>query len=239
MNAHPCHLIASALPPKLMPEPPCATIEGLCAVTGNIGPCLPRKLVILDTNTDGYLFVEPTSQLVHVDVYTSWAFGTLKEGAKKVTCPERQSCWWTDGREFKRLMKKTEMRPYVLEGSPTTPWAMWITTSYKKHGSVRTKANSSHRGVIGFDDLMVDVSNKTRVHEYWYKMRAAQNSGIQRPLIEKLDIKPAYMQKIGWKLWKDFEDWAKVRSRSPLYKLVCYLLPSMEEIQEGFSYDPT
>jgi hypothetical protein len=50
-------------------------------------------------------------------------------------------------------------------------------------------------------------------------------------LIERLDIAPGYMAKIGWRVWRDFESWARPRMRSPLYEFMTYLLPSKEELK--------
>lgn len=230
MTPHACHLVAAAVPEAMLPALPCAPVEGLCAVTGVQGPCLPRSAVISDANCDAYLFAAPASPLVSVAVYTAWNFGTTKPGAKRQSCPERQSCWWCDGREFRQL-DKAAMRAIVLEGSPSTPWAMWVTTSYKKHGTIRTRVNRFGFGVIGFDERLVDCSRDWEVVEMWERLRAAQDAGIPRPLIEALDIAPGYMAKIGWRFWRDFERWARPLRLSPLYQFLTYLLPSQEELK--------
>jgi hypothetical protein len=52
-------------------------------------------------------------------------------------------------------------------------------------------------------------------------------------LIERLDIAPGYMAKIGWRVWRDFEAWARPRMLSPLYQFLTYLLPSQEELRHA------
>jgi hypothetical protein len=229
--SHACHLIASAIPERDRPALPRAPVEGLCAVTGTRGPCIPRGDVISDSNCDAFLFAAPASPVVHADVFIAWTFGDTKPGKKMASHPERQACWYCDGREF-RIMNKVAMRPIVLDGSPASPWAMWVTTSYKKHGSVRSPVNAATRGRVGFDEIVVDCTDAAAVADSWARLRAAQDAGIPRPLIETLDIAPAHMAKLGWRVWREFETWARPRLRSPLYALLTYLLPSQEELRE-------
>lgn len=231
MTSHACHLVAAAVPERDRPPLPCEPVEALCAVTGTAGPCLPREAAITESNCDSYLFASPTSRWVHVDVFISWNFGELKPGAKRKTCPERQACWWCGGDEFLTVTKPF-MRHIVLAGrSPTCPWAMWVTTSYKKHGTVRTPVNHSRWGRIGFDELVVDCSSEAEIGEYWRRLRGALDAGMPRPLIENLDCSPAFIAKLGWRVWRDFEAWARPRVRSPLYTFLTYLLPSREELK--------
>lgn len=227
---HACNLVAAAIPSAMRPALPCAPVDGLCAVTGAQGPCLPRSMVISDANCDAYLFAAPSSPLVSVDVFIAWNFGQTKPGGKRQTCPERQSCWFCDGREF-RSIDKAFMRRIAIDGSETRPWAMWITTSYKKHGTVRSPVNQRARGVVGFDELRVDCTDGPAVDATWARLCAAQYAGIPRPLIESLDISPGHMEKIGWRVWRNFEAWARPRRLSPLYRLLTYLLPSQEELK--------
>lgn len=229
---HTCHLVAAAVPRDRRPLPPRLPVNGLCAVTGTVGPCLPRDAVISSANNDSFLFVAPTSNLVHVDVFTAWNFGELKPGRTRQSCPERQACWWCDGKQFVE-MNKAAMRPIILDGSHATPWAMWVTTSYKKHGTIRSPLNHAPRGRIGFDEVVVDCSDADAVADTWSRLRAAQDAGIPRPLIEHLDIAPGYMAKIGWRTWRDFEQWAHPRRNSPLYRFLTYLLPSQEELKNA------
>jgi hypothetical protein len=233
---HTCHLIALAISEAERPSLPCKPIEAVCAVTGTHGLCLPREDVVSNANCDGFLFVNPTSAFVHVDVFTAWNFGETKEGNKRQTHPERQSCWYCNLHEF-RKMDKAAIRPIVLEGSLSSPWALWVTTSYKKHGSIRSPINHTRFGRVGFDEVIVDCSNNADVVSMWTRLRAAQSVGIPRPLIEHLDISPGYMAKLGWKIWRDFEMWARSRVRSPLYRLLTYLLPSQEELKNAYSDD--
>lgn len=221
------HLLASAL--RERPPLPCEPQEGICAVTGSLGPCLPRHLVILESNCDQARFLAPESDHVHVDVFYAWNAGYLKDGRKRQTCPERQSCWWCDGREFREI-RKPDIREIVLNGSPSVPWAMWVTTSYKKHGSLRAPVNYQTRGVIGFEELVVNASDPVRVNEWWSRLTEAQSFGIGRTILETLDCPVHVMAKVGLSRWQTFERWARLVYQTPLYALLTYLLPSREEL---------
>lgn len=229
---HTCQLIAAAIQEYERPQLPCKPVEEVCAVTGVRGPCLPRNKVISDANCDGFLFANQTSSFVHVDVFTAWNFGETKEGNKRQTNPERQSCWYCNEHEFRKV-NKVAMRPIVLEGSRFSPWAMWVTTSYKKHGSIRSPLNIGRFGRVGFDEVVVDCSNNAEVVSTWTRLRDAQSAGIPRPLIEHLDISPGYIKKLGWRVWRDFEVWARPRVHSSLYQFMTYLLPSKEELKNA------
>jgi len=174
--------------------------------------------------------------MVHVDVYRSWEFGYRKYGAKRDTHPERHACWWTNGREF-RTVRKSDIREIILNGSPSIPWAMWVTTSYKKHGSIRTPVNHRSRGAVGFDERIVDASNEGQVIEWWERLNTALRDGIFRGVIETLDCRPLLISKIGLSRWLDFERWAKPIHKSTLYALLCYLLPSQEWLHSGWMDD--
>jgi hypothetical protein len=174
------------------------------------------------------LFKANHSNMVSVDVWNAWGFGETKEGKSRAFCPERQACWWCDGKEF-RIVRKPEMRKIVLDGSPTTPWAMWITTSYKKHGSVRARVNRAGFGVIAFDERLVDTSKDWLVNQWWENLNAALAAGISRTVIETLDCPAHIMRECTLPVWMAFEHWARPVHQSSLYALLCYLLPSKEE----------
>lgn len=224
---HPVHLVAAAIARPPLPAEP---VEAVCAVTGAVGPCIPRRLVVPDSNCDQFLFAAPHSEFVHVDVHAAWYFGELKEGRKRQTCPERQASWWCDGREFRILATKAEIVQILLDGSPSAPWAMWITRTKKKHGSVRTRTNTGLYGQVGFEDLVVDASDPEKVSAWWATLRAAQDAGIWRSVMQTLDCPVHVMRKIGPGVWLDFEAWARTRCRSRLYALLTYLLPNKEAL---------
>jgi hypothetical protein len=146
--------------------------------------------------------------------------------------PLQQSSWICDGEAVMPLDRQA-VRRHVLDGVVAAQWAGYVTTSYKKHGVLRAPVNTGRRQVWLFELLLVDCSDRPAVASMWERLRVAQDAGIPRPLIESLDIAPAYMAKIGWRLWRDFEVWARPRYRSPLYLFLTYLLPSREEMTSG------
>lgn len=227
---HATTLIAHSLSPEERPILPCAPTEEICCVTGQRGPCIPRKLVIPNSYTGQDAFVAPQSVWVGVDVYTSYKFERINPKTGKPATPERTGCWWTDGREF-RILRRAEIREMVLDGSPSTPWAMWVTTSYKKHGSARSPVNTGTRGIIGFDELKVSTSDGSRVKGWWQIMSAAQRGGIGRTMQETVSCPPGLLKKVGIREWLEFERWAYPRRNDPLYRMLCYLLPSLEELK--------
>lgn len=140
------------------------------------------------------------------------------------------ACWWTDGREF-RIINRIDIRALVLDGSPSVPWAGWITTSYKKHGALIAHVNNSPRGIWAFDEHRVDCSDGHTLREWWDKMTTAQRAGIWRTMQESGECPPGLIGTIGLRAWLDFATWSRPRRQAPLFKLLCYLLPSKDEMR--------
>jgi hypothetical protein len=210
-------LIAAALPPEPPPEAP---EDGVCCVTGARGLTVSRALVIKPSFTNLDLLRAPDSDRAGIAAWRVLNYDY-----------ERKSSWACNGQTFERLDRKG-VRNHVLsrEESPL-PCAFYATTSYKKHGALRAPANSTGKRVWLFETRLVDCSDMAAVSAIWARLRAAQDEGIPRPLIEHLDIAPGYMAKIGWRVWRNFEAWARPRRRSPLYEFLTYLLPSQDELK--------
>lgn len=211
-------LIAAALPPENPPETP---QPGVCCVTGAECDTIARKHVIKPSFTNYDLLRAPMSDRAGV---AAWRVMNH--------APARQSLWWTDGKVF-RLLKRQDVRTLVLDGVDAAQWSGYVTTSYKKHGALRCPVNTGARQVWLFEMLLVDCSDRAAIAETWRRLRAAQDAGIPRPLIETLDVSPGHMSKIGWRVWAEFEAWARPRVQSALYQFVTYLLPSQEELKNG------
>ncbi|MEN6492611.1 MAG: hypothetical protein ABFC85_11545 [Rectinema sp.] len=225
---HTCELIARAIPEEKRPALPCEPHDGVCCVTGERGRCLPRSTLILQSLTDLALFKAPSSPDVGVDVWTSWRYGWTTPGKKKDMRPEANQCWLVNAAGF-QIVARRAIREIVLNGSPASPWAMWVTTAYKKHGSLRARVNYEPRGIVAFDELIIDTS-APNVGEWWTIMTAAQKAGVRRTLQEDCSCPAGLMRKIGFSTWMKFEAWAKPKQQTPLYRLLCYLLPSREEM---------
>lgn len=212
-------LIAAALPQETPPEAP---VEGVCCVTGATCPTINRKHAIKPSFTNLDLLRAPDSDRTGV---AAWRALTYKW--------ERMSSWACNGETFERLDRKGVRGLVLSRDEIALPCAYYATTSYKKHGSLRAPANPPGRRVWLFETRLVDCSDMDAVADTWARLRAAQDAGIPRPLIEHLDITPGYMAKIGWRVWRDFEAWARPRMLSPLYQFLTYLLPSQEELRNA------
>jgi hypothetical protein len=215
-SMHAVDLISESLPPEEFPEPPS---DGMCCVTGAIGPTVPREHAIKPSFTNLDLLRAPESKRVGI---AAWRALNYKW--------ERMSSWQVEG-VFTRLDRKGVRAAVLSVDELQGPSACYATTSYKKHGALLAPVNPPGRRVWLWETRLVDCSDRTAVAETWERLRAAQDSGIPRPLIESLDIAPGYMGKVGWRIWRDFEAWARPRMLSPLYQFLTYLLPSKEELK--------
>lgn len=214
---HAVDLLARALSAQPPPED---TKPGLCCVTGAETDTIRRQHGIKPTFTNLDLLRAPNSDRIGIP-----AWRALTEPA------ERKSSWICDGQEFHKLIR-TDVRALVLDGVQAPVWCGYATTSYKKHGVLNAPVNSGGTQRWLFEMVVADCSNRARVTEYWERMRAAQDAGIHRPVIEALDAGPWLIGKVGASVWCEFETWARPRMHSPLYRFIAYLLPSKEEMKE-------
>jgi len=221
----PAELVASALLPLTERVPlPQEPVHGTCAVTGREGPCIRRKDAIGGNFTTQGIFAAPNSDLVGVETYQAlkWKW-------------QRMSSWICDGRQFVKL-RRPDVRRAVLEGpegffdSPPERWAAYCTTSYKKHGILVARVNAYPRSALwAFDDVLVDCSDGAAVRAMYTRLCGYLESGIGRPALESRHPNVATIKRSGISTWLDFEKWSADKWRSPLYRFVCYLLPSIEE----------
>lgn len=200
------------------------TEKGICCITGQESDCIDRKHLLSRSFTEQHLLKSPESQLVSVAAYTVLKYKD-----------ERMSSWICDGKSFTKLDRK-EVRKLVIGGVESNRWAGYITTSYKKHGAMRAPLNSGNRQVWLFEMLVVDCGDREKLAEWWMALNVYLRKGIGRQSMESLDVPPFVMKKIGIPVWTEFHSWAKEKFESPLYRLLCYLLPSQEELkEEGWS----
>lgn len=223
---HTVNLLAAACPAEwrepLPEEPKIAT----CCLTGQQVMTISRKSMISKSFTEVERFMAKESDRIGVDVWFSFTAGYIaSEGKKAEKKPECMACWWTDGVEWVEI-NKAFIREKVLNGSGLRPWAGWVTTSYKKHGSLRSPVNKHPFGVWGFDDYIVDCSDKEKVNEWWNRLREAQDSGLGRTTLENVQMPVAMLAKTDMAAWLGFKRWAIDKKDSALYKFLCYLLLS-------------
>lgn len=216
---HTVDLIAAALGDTSSP-PPVELVEGVCCVTGDVTQCVPRKLLFGKSFTNGDLLRAPHSP--HVGV-TAW---------RALTCQwERMGSWYCDGVTFRRLTR-VEVRDLVLAGGYEGVWSGYATTSYKKHGSLRTPVNSGGMRVWLFEMARVDCSDHDRLLSIWERLNRELRSGIGRSALETVEPNSWVLKAVGYARWRDFERWARPIRHAPLYQFLCYLLPSQEELKQ-------
>jgi hypothetical protein len=218
--SHPVNLIAQSIQgdPEC-PALPCEPTQGICAITGAAGECIPRKHLLGKSFTNGDLLARPDSDMVSVDAYYALKFKW-----------ERMSSWICDGSTFTRLNRQG-VREYALSGNTPPLWAAYATTSYKKHGSLNAKVNTGKSRVWLFETRQADLTDMAHVKEWWGVLNTALRAGIGRSVLESLECPPFVMAKVGLSTWLDFEAWARPRYLSALYAFLCYLLPSQEELK--------
>jgi hypothetical protein len=216
---HTLQLLYSSIPSDEREPLPSGTMQGVCAFTGSIGPCVPRAVLLGKSFTDQHVLRAPDSPLVSVEAWVALKYKW-----------ERMSSWICDGRTFTRLNRQA-VREHVINSVTARRWAGYITTSYKKHGSLRAPVNNPGRQVWLFESRIVDCSDRARLEDWWSVMTDAQLQGVSRQSQETLDMPPGIVRKVGVDVWEQFRAWADDKWQSPLYALLCYLLPSQAELR--------
>ena len=219
-------LLHEALAPR---EPPESPAEGICCVLGTLEPCIDRSYAIKPSFTNLDLLRAPDSD--HVSV-RAWRVLTHSvpgaEGKKRDTFPLMQSSWVCDGKNVIYLNRQG-VRSLVLDGVQADIWCGYVTTSYKKHGCLRTPMNRNDTQRWLFELEVVDCSDRAKVADWWERLRTTREAAVPRPVIETLDCSVHLMGK-HLALWQQFEPWARSHYQSPLYRFLTYLLPSQDEL---------
>ena len=218
---HSVNLIARAV--AALPD--CAQIpekteRGICCVTGDEAETVKRSTLIGKSFTNGDILKAPVSDRISVDAYLALSYKW-----------ERMSCWLCDGVTFDRL-KRTDFRPLILDGVNREIWTAYITTSYKKHGALNAPVNNKPFGFWRFENLTVDASDKAKVNDWYNTLNEYLHIGFGRTVLESLDCPPFVMQKYGVDKWLKLQAWAKDKYQSPLYQMLCYILPSRDEMKD-------
>lgn len=229
---HTTDLLSTACPEGWKEPLPEKTVDGICCLTGQQGPTINRRKVFGPSFTEFEILKVPDSDRVGVNVWHAFRAGYFAEaGKKRKKKPEAMACWWTDGVQWVEL-DKVKIRELVFGGSGPQPWAGWVTTSYKKHGSTRAPVNKIPHGVWAFDEVLVDCRDIDEVVTWHGELRRAQDAGLNRTVFETLEIPVSVYNKIDAQVWIKFKIWAKHRQETALYRFLCYLLPSQAELKE-------
>lgn len=220
-------LIASAIKAE-WEELPEAPSRGICCVTAAECDTIARKHCIGPSFTDHGTLRAPGSLRIGVAAYQALKYKW-----------ERMSLWWCDGETFRRLNRQDARELIIGAGYASPAWSGFVTTSYKKHGCLRAPVNTGGRAVWLFDSVLVDCTDHARLSVWWETMRQAQRDGIGRQSMETLDIPVGILAQIDQCAWVKYRSWASDKIRAPLYQLLCYLLPSQEELKaEGIVWKP-
>lgn len=215
---HAVTLISRALGPDEVEAPPAPIADGLCCVTGEYGPSVPRDLLLGPSFTTWDLLAAPGSERVGIDAWRALRYGW-----------ERKSSWICDGRRFVRLDRRG-VREAVLAQTMPEIWAAYATTSYQKHGALRAPVNRGARRVWLWESEFVDCSDRTLLADTWGRLNEALRAGFQRVALESLECPLSAVRGGRLHQWLAFERWARPRCRSALYRFLCYLLPSRDEL---------
>lgn len=198
---------------------PCAPVDGLCCFTGQQGPTVPRGKLVTNSFTARDLMRRPDSDRVGLHAWRALRYR-----------PQRMSSWLCVEGQFYKLNRKG-VREQIINGVDSYPWAGYVTTSYKKHGSLVAPVNSGQSQLWRFEAITVDCSDRDKLAEWWRCLNHWLRAGIARPVLESGRCSPYAIRAAGIEEAMAFDQWAADRWRSPLYQFLCYLLPSQEEIK--------
>jgi hypothetical protein len=208
------------LPLPVNPEP------GVCCVTGDwCETTIPRSMGIRDSFTNLDLLRAPGS-----DRIGKYAWRVLGDPMY------RRYSWMVVGGDFPYMdwIDRTKARAMLVEDRERIPddcWGMYITTSFKKHGALRTPVNRSNEQCqVLFENVVVDLSDAEKVSAWWRTKLRAMHAGIGRTLQDTLDFPASVVGKISIQECIDFRDWALERKEDPLYGFLTYLLPTQKEL---------
>jgi hypothetical protein len=211
---------AITLVARHIPDVDGKTEPGLCCVTGIECDTFPKSTGIKPSFTQLDLLLAPDSERIGVDAFKCLNYRPLR------------SCWHVDESGLAEA-NKALARSVIFSESRQSPWAMYMTTSYKKHGVLRAPVNTGNQCRILFENVIADFSNRSEVKAWWDTLRAVQDAGLPRSVIESVDIDVYLINKLGWRMCEDFRAWATPKKASPLYQFLAYLLPSKEELSQG------
>jgi len=194
--------------------------EDICTFTGEKALCVERKELIGKSFCNIDLLKAPRSKSVSVSAYIALKYKW-----------QRMSCWYVNGSSFAKI-DRAAIKQKILNAEYDAQWCAFITTSYKKHGVIRTPVNSGDKAIWCLDETLVDCSDNAKVLSWHKRLLSAINSGIGRNVMLTLQPKPFILKMVGAQKWIEFEKWARPKYRSPLYKLMVYIMPTIAELKK-------
>lgn len=202
------------------------TEPGICCVTGKHCDTIPRKDMLGASFTAQACFKAPQSDRIGIDAYIA-----MQDPR------ERKSSWMAteNGMRWLRETVKKDVRSLVINGGwPEGWWALYVTTTWKKHGAlVAPPCNGASHPMMAYNDETIDLADNSRVTGTYNKLYEAKTMGIGNTMLETLEFQPA-AYKAGLftiQYWTKFIKWAKPIYLSPLYRLCLWMLPSADELK--------
>jgi hypothetical protein len=226
---HTINLFSQAIKQYHLPLP-FHPILKTCCITGQKTECIPRKYVLSNSFTAQELLKAPDSKFACIDAYQAFKFRG------------HRSSWFASHTEmgdfYYKKLSRIEMRSVIFDFShtishPLTDWAIYASTTGKKHGSFFAPINTGKfPGIIGFDSETIDCSNIDLIRESYYLLTCYLKLGISRSYLLNPDFPVWLINKIGIKAYNDFRYFAMDKYSSNLYKFLVYLLPSQQELKD-------
>lgn len=203
--------------------------EGVCCITGETGPTLPRKDILGSSFTDLTGMMARESDRIGVNATIALRYTVPVEGKKRPRWPEMMDSYWCDGDHF-QILDRPAARKIILEGATSkNPWVAYINLTKKKHGMMRTPVNRGPFGRWAFAETIVDCRDFRLVRSWYERMEQALDDGIGRQSIQAGDMPPGLIKKIGLDVWAPFAEFAREKRNAPLWGLLVWLLPTMAE----------
>jgi hypothetical protein len=223
MTLHATDLIGTALVRMGLQDPlPIEATEGRCCLTGKTGLCIPRKLLIGESFTTQGGFMAPDSDMVGVNVW--YAFKHR---------PERAGNWFCDGLEFLPLDRQgvRDKLRFLCDWPMTArPWAMYVTRSFKKHGSQLAPVNAGGTCNVLFEIEQVKV-HPAPMDAWNTDLLYWQAHGISRSDLQSGELLTT--TKADPDAVANFLALVPSRRHSSLYRMLAYLLPGKEAPVDG------
>jgi len=193
------------------------SVESICAVCGHaITEGVPIKKVVSDAFTNWDILADATA--THVCEACTWCIKNRKT---------RQSCYVATAKEL-IFFKRDKIEQYLFD-PPGPPFVIFVTKSFKKHGSFRAAVNMSPKlFYVQLEDRQILFSpNKYRdLFDLMKKMYVTFNK------MEEIG-KGNYIQKrvreYGIEAWQRDEAILKPRRGSAVFELLLYALNKPEE----------
>lgn len=191
--------------------------DGICAVCGKaISEGVPIKRVVSSAFTDWNMLADMTAS--HVCAACTWCIKEPKMRRSQYIATEGELIYF----------KRDDIEKHLFT-PPATSFVIFITSSYKKHGSFRARVNDSQKlFYIQFEDrqILFSPSKYRDMFGLMEKMYAVFNKTRE---IGKGDYIQKRVMEYGLKEWRRDEAILKQYRGSQVFELLLYALNKPEE----------